>query len=310
MEEQNRITRKKAAEILGVDPQTITNYFNEGLLGGFKGKKNILYVNADDVAKYADKYRFIAVSERMINDKIEEIHKIRNNVCNELAESRRVLFNGYLYGISVGNVARTIAALYEAGYIPEMKKRERDILTEYIMGRDTQMIAEEYDLSVGRIQQIISRACRRIYEQTDAIAANIRKGREAQREVSVLKVRLEKLRQQYKEYRIQHEDKAIPKTEPPKILSAKIVDYNISVRSLNCLKAADIETIGDLLTNYASAQKLRGLRNFGKKSAWEIENFVKSQGLLFKGKDESEEEYYERLNRALNHNDDESKDKN
>ena len=56
-----RMTRNKAAEALGVTPQTISNYVKDGILGGFIGIKNTLYVNAEDVDKYLKKYRFIAV---------------------------------------------------------------------------------------------------------------------------------------------------------------------------------------------------------------------------------------------------------
>lgn len=67
------MTRNKAAEALGVTPQTISNYVKEGILGGFIGIKNTLYVNADDVDKYLKKYRFIAVKEEMIDRKIREL---------------------------------------------------------------------------------------------------------------------------------------------------------------------------------------------------------------------------------------------
>ena len=72
------MTRNKAAEALGVTPQTISNYVKEGILGGFIGIKNTLYVNAEDVDKYLKKYRFIAVKEEMIDRKLRE-QKDREN---------------------------------------------------------------------------------------------------------------------------------------------------------------------------------------------------------------------------------------
>lgn len=41
-----RITRNKAAEILGVSRQTISNYIKEGFLGSYVGEHGILYVNS------------------------------------------------------------------------------------------------------------------------------------------------------------------------------------------------------------------------------------------------------------------------
>lgn len=304
----NRMTRKQAAKVLGVNPQTITNYVKEGILGGVKDVKGVQYINADDVVKYADKYKFIAVSQEMINNKIDEIKKLRNHVRNELAEVRKALFHNYRYGITSYTLARAISAIYEAGYIPNMKKREVEMLTDYLTGKDTRVIANEHVLSIERIQQILNKACRKIYEQTDVMEDNIRKGMEARREVEVLKDKLKILHQQYNEYRIQHKDKPF-KIEPPKILSAKVVDFDLSVRVLNSLKGGDVETIGDMLLHYSSARGIK-LRNLGKKSWKEIDEFVKSQGLFFIGKNESKEEYYERLNRALNHTTDEHNEEN
>lgn len=44
-----RITRNKAAEILGVSRQTISNYIKEGILGSYVGEHGILYVNSEDI---------------------------------------------------------------------------------------------------------------------------------------------------------------------------------------------------------------------------------------------------------------------
>lgn len=45
-----RMTRNDAAAYLGVDPQTITNWVNKGLLGGYNDKSSKrFWVNADDV---------------------------------------------------------------------------------------------------------------------------------------------------------------------------------------------------------------------------------------------------------------------
>lgn len=63
------------------------------------------------------------------------------------------------------------------------------------------------------------------------------------------------------------------------LLKTKLVDLNLSVRALNCLKAADVETLGDLVS-YTKADLLK-FRNFGKKSLTELEQLVASKGLEF-----------------------------
>ncbi|MCX6235587.1 MAG: DNA-directed RNA polymerase subunit alpha [Bacteroidetes bacterium] len=63
------------------------------------------------------------------------------------------------------------------------------------------------------------------------------------------------------------------------LLKTKLVDMDLSVRALNCLKAADVETLGDLVT--FNKNDLLKFRNFGKKSLTELEELVKTKGLEF-----------------------------
>lgn len=63
------------------------------------------------------------------------------------------------------------------------------------------------------------------------------------------------------------------------LLKSKLVDLDLSVRALNCLKAADIETLGDLVAY--NKNDLLKFRNFGKKSLTELEDLVENKGLSF-----------------------------
>ena len=63
------------------------------------------------------------------------------------------------------------------------------------------------------------------------------------------------------------------------LLKTKLVDMDLSVRALNCLKAAEVETLGDLVTFNKS--DLMKFRNFGKKSLTELDELVESKGLTF-----------------------------
>ncbi len=63
------------------------------------------------------------------------------------------------------------------------------------------------------------------------------------------------------------------------LLKTKLVDLDLSVRALNCLKAADVETLGDLVVFNKS--DLLKFRNFGKKSLTELEDLVDNKGLNF-----------------------------
>lgn len=63
------------------------------------------------------------------------------------------------------------------------------------------------------------------------------------------------------------------------MLKTKLTDMDLSVRALNCLKSAEVETLGELVS-YNKADLLK-FRNFGRKSLTELENLVKSKGLEF-----------------------------
>ena len=63
------------------------------------------------------------------------------------------------------------------------------------------------------------------------------------------------------------------------LLKTKLADMDLSVRALNCLKAAEVETLGELVSY--SKSDLMKFRNFGKKSLTELEELVHSKGLNF-----------------------------
>jgi DNA-directed RNA polymerase subunit alpha len=63
------------------------------------------------------------------------------------------------------------------------------------------------------------------------------------------------------------------------LLKTRLVDMDLSVRALNCLKAADVDTLGELVSY--NKNDLLKFRNFGKKSLTELEELVDSKGLNF-----------------------------
>ncbi len=63
------------------------------------------------------------------------------------------------------------------------------------------------------------------------------------------------------------------------VLKTKLVDMDLSVRALNCLKAADVDTLGELVTY--NRNDLLKFRNFGKKSLTELDDLLDNMGLTF-----------------------------
>jgi len=63
------------------------------------------------------------------------------------------------------------------------------------------------------------------------------------------------------------------------LLKTRLVDLDLSVRALNCLKAAEVDTLGELVA--FNKNDLLKFRNFGKKSLTELEELVKVKNLTF-----------------------------
>ena len=63
------------------------------------------------------------------------------------------------------------------------------------------------------------------------------------------------------------------------LLKTRLIDMDLSVRALNCLKAAEVDTLGDLVS--FNKNDLMKFRNFGKKSLTELDELVNSKGLTF-----------------------------
>ena len=63
------------------------------------------------------------------------------------------------------------------------------------------------------------------------------------------------------------------------LLKTKLVDMDLSVRALNCLKAAEVDTLGDLVS--FNKHDLMKFRNFGKKSLTELDELVAIKNLTF-----------------------------
>ncbi len=63
------------------------------------------------------------------------------------------------------------------------------------------------------------------------------------------------------------------------LLKTKLVDMDLSVRALNCLKAADVETLGELVQ--FNRNDLLKFRNFGKKSLTELDDLLQVMNLTF-----------------------------
>ena len=288
------MTRNKAAEALGVTPQTISNYVKEGILGGFIGIKNTLYVNADDVDKYLKKYRFIAVKEEMIDRKLRELKDRENEINDRLADTRKELLGAKSH--KTPGAITLAKALFREAMIPRLSTREMDIIDMYIEGESLQEIADVFSLTSTRVNQILAKALRKFTEQTGEITANLRENSELEAEIHSLKLSVAALKKEYNDYRLSHGDTEDENPScPPEILLKSIDDCGFSIRIVIALKWTDVYDVNGLVTRFYRFEDILKIRNIGRGSLCEIRNFMDEHNLVFIRPGESLSQFYRRL---------------
>ena len=296
-----RITRNKAAEILGVSRQTISNYIKEGILGSYVGEHGIMYVNSEDIEKYAQKYKMIAANEKMIDEKLKEVEYRKRAINVELTELRnRVTANGKLAANAVGMLFGVINAMSYLNITPKLSYRESKLLKDIINGMTYDELSLKYDLTTTRIRQIVEKTCNKLTYNEDAAIAEIATNKDLRIVIGNLKKKLKAVQTSYDEYRRAKGDVPISAAVlPPLILGKDVNDCNFPVRILNMFKWCDVYTVGDLLRKFHCKSDLDKIRNIGKKSICIILDFIEENNLSFKKNGESDEDFYIRLNNKL-----------
>ena len=296
-----RITRRKAAEILGLSRQTISNYIKQGLIGSCVGEHGILYVNSEDVEKYAKKYKMLAANEKMIDDKLKEVEAHKRAINVELTELRnRATANGKLAANAVCMLFSVINAMYHLNITPKLSYRESKMLKDIINGMTYDELSFKYDITTTRIRQIVDKTCNKLTYNEDAAIADIATNQDLRIVIENLKKKLKAVQTSYDEYRRAKGDVPVSGAVlPPLILGKDVNDCNFSVRILNIFRWCEVFTVGDLLRKFHGKSDLDKIRNLGKKSVWIILDFIEENNLSFKQNGESDEDFYIRLNNNL-----------
>ena len=296
-----RITRRKAAEILGLSRQTISNYIKQGLIGSCVGEHGILYVNSEDVEKYAKKYKMIAANEKMIDDKLKEVEAHKRAINVELTELRnRATANGKLAANAVCMLFSVINAMSHLGITPKLGYRQYQILKDIINGMTYDELSIKYGLSATRIRQIVVMICNSLTDNEDTAIAEIDTNQYLRNVIDGLKKKLKAVQTSYDEYRRAKGEVPISDAIlPPLILGKDVNDCGFPVRILNMFKWCDIYTVGDLLRKFHGKSDLDKIRNIGTKSVCIILDFIEENNLSFKKNGESDEDFYIRLNNNL-----------
>lgn len=289
------ITRNEAAEILGVHPQSVANYAESGVIRKAKLRtdRKMDYFSKEDVESLSSSF----IVEPEMKADIEELRKEYRSEVKNLKlkiKSIRALTDATTLDnlIYFGQASRGVIELAFNICGHTLTDRDKYIIEQALSLQGVRGSADELGLTAERTRQVLHRAIRKMGAVPKAFelkVERVQKENESLKEINrhlacvnnALKeagvktlteteMRSVEERERYNsEYVVKHWD----------ILNTKITDLNLSVRAYNCLRAADIETVAELV--YLSRSDLMRCRNFGRKSLREIDTLVERHNLQF-----------------------------
>lgn len=284
------ISRKEAADILGVCTQSVSNYIKRGLLrqAGNVGK-NACFVYSEEVEALAGKAQelekieaSIAAYEKELSGKEEALKKEIDLFYDE--RNIREHYARYDFKHAILGCAAFIS----------VSDRSFDILSQFLSGKGLKEIAEWHKLSTERTRQILCKTIRSLNYRTGKYDTLRKENCELERRIRILEAECKELRKEVglKDNECEKLRKKVSLNEPVENNtettyrewkgidpSTPLADLDLSVRALNCLKAANIETLYDLVR--FNKRDLLRYRNFGKKTLVEINDILESLGVYF-----------------------------
>lgn len=281
------ITRNEAAQLLDVTPQTISNWVEKGILIGHYVDRQLV-IDRSTIEKYFDTLSEVGFMEKRISAAKRDLQFVENELMTNLKDTRSAV---HLLGDGVPAhfLIEIFESIIEASGNDVLKEREKVILTKLIEGNNPEYIGDEYGLTRSRIMQIASHAVRKL-----ACVKTFSELRKENKQLIFDNTNFQTVVQAFQN-RIKELERVNNITSAPvseydyllgdkgghftALMNTKVIDLKITVRSLNCLKAADIETLGDLVR--CNKNDLLKYRNFGKKSLTELHDLLDSLHLHF-----------------------------
>ncbi len=274
--------------MLRIDPQSVSNWINRGVLHG-RMVGRVMMVDKDTVTKLFDTLEDVANTEKAISELKQELGGIWRKYNDAVSEWQKDIAT--VCGLERSErLLRLIESMIESVSDDVMTDRERNVMKGYLHGSELEAIGNCYGLTRERIRQIVEKGIRKL-GSLETYGDMKKRRDELEEENLLLKSMLKQQDGELKEHRIalnikreeQEKLKADARAKARlsetdrkivELLETKLVDMDISVRALNCLKSADLETFGDLVK--VNKTDLLKYRNFGRKSLIELDDLLES----------------------------------
>lgn len=275
------------ARRLGMTEQTMRNWIKNGIFN-VKSIGKSKYIDEDTINALQDTIEDVEFSRKALERVRDGYYEERRRIHDDKDRDRVVRFlftNGRTRFIEI-----VIRMLDVCG---ELKSREAAMLIEYLNGEYLEDIGYTYGCTRERVRQIVEKAIRKSIVLT-VFSEKLERLEDLEAENGMLKARAASMERRLLEYEKPAEpvDKSLCDT-----LSTKLSDCPLSTRALNALHAGlwdnrfcfgkndsryivpPCETLGDVCR--LSKQDILKLRNMGKRTVCEIEDFLEASGLSF-----------------------------
>ena len=281
------ISRNEAAQLLDITPQSVSNWIEKGLLKGHFLNDKQLVIDRNSIVTYFDKLSDLAFMEKRIDAMKEELTQLESSLAMKLKDMRKsdALLDE---GNSPRVLTATLQALFGVAGEELLSWREREILKRLFDGKSLNEVAEEFSFCAPSISQICVRTIAKIKELQKYPSLH-KECKELRAENKTLRQYVETLDRILATFQSKV-DSSVPLTEPDdrdveevkrlkELLFTNIRDLDINVRTFNCLKGLDVETLGDVVR--LQKNDVLRQRNFGKKCLTYLEDYLDSLGLTF-----------------------------
>ena len=259
------IPASEAAEMVGVTAQTIRNLCKAKTLR-YQMRTNLFYVCREDVEKYAQSISEVNEIERSVEDYKREINKAYEQLREAKQEMQDRLEDMNMFPGRIKNITNLLMSLIPH-FVDNLMEREVEIVMLILQGEKISDVAQKLQLTRDRTRQIWEKAIRKMSYFPNEVRMRDERIEDLMRTIEDLEARLDQA--------------GLDKVPHSKanLLASSIYDYDFSVRTLNCLRAAEIKTVEDLI-KYPRARLLK-FRNFGKKALTELDEWLDEHGLAF-----------------------------
>ena len=285
------ISVSEATKLIGVSRQTLENWGSRGIIRiidmGGHGLGH--WVDQDTIKALADTMQDVEHAQQMLTKEKAEL-KVENKRLHEQIENtrREIIDRGRLARLSrAKDFYLSIPTMMES--LELLTAKEADVVRGIIIGETFEQIGNRIGYTHDYIKRIYIKALRCssnlkvLLERINDLNRIKAELQEAKKTIELLDKQLNNQRKAENALLQKDEAERIKiykeSDEQVKLLNKRLVDVDIPVRALNCLKGAGINTIGDLARCHEIG--LMKLSKFGKKTLGELSELLNSFGFHF-----------------------------